>query len=71
MIENGVYSFGWNKYGQLGLGFTYDEKWHGTCDEVIHQCTPRLISSLKNEKIKNVFCGWNYTIPTGGRCIFD
>jgi alpha-tubulin suppressor-like RCC1 family protein len=43
--ENGVYSFGRNHEGQLGLGNT------------TNQTTPQLISTLKNEKIKNVVCG--------------
>jgi alpha-tubulin suppressor-like RCC1 family protein len=47
--ENGVYSFGNNSYGQLGLGNTNN------------QTTPQLISTLKNKKIKNVVCGGQHT----------
>jgi alpha-tubulin suppressor-like RCC1 family protein len=47
--ENGVYSFGNNSYGQLGLGNTVD------------QTTPQLISTLKNKKIKNAVCGGQHT----------
>jgi Mg2+ and Co2+ transporter CorA len=53
-----VYSFGQNNYGQLGLGKT------------THQNTPQLISSLKNEKIKNVVCGYCHTIITTGNLEF-
>jgi alpha-tubulin suppressor-like RCC1 family protein len=53
-----VYSFGDNSYGQLGLGNT---------DE---QSTPQLISSLQNEKIKNVVCGAHHTIITTGIFMF-
>jgi E3 ubiquitin-protein ligase HERC4 len=54
-IENGVYSFGRNCYGQLGLGTTYNET------------KPQLITSLKNEKVKNVFCGGSHTIILTGK----
>jgi alpha-tubulin suppressor-like RCC1 family protein len=56
--ENGVYSFGWNNYGQLGLGNTID------------QTTPQLISTLKNEKIKNVVCGHQHSIIITGKFKF-
>jgi alpha-tubulin suppressor-like RCC1 family protein len=43
-VETGIYSFGMNAFGQLGIGNKKD------------QYTPQLISSLKNEKIKNIAC---------------
>jgi uncharacterized Zn-finger protein len=53
-IESGVYSFGHNEEGQLGLGNTTD------------QSTPQIIPFFKNEKIKNVSCGYCHTIITTG-----
>jgi alpha-tubulin suppressor-like RCC1 family protein len=53
--ESGVYSFGRNSYGQLGLGNTID------------QTTPQLISTLKNEKIINVVCGHQHNIIITGK----
>jgi alpha-tubulin suppressor-like RCC1 family protein len=49
-----VYSFGDNSKGQLGLGNT------------TNQNIPQLVTSMKNEKIKNVVCGYYYTIITTG-----
>jgi alpha-tubulin suppressor-like RCC1 family protein len=57
--ENGVYSFGWNKFGQLGLGNTTD------------QTTPQLISTLRNEKIINAMCGGTHSIVITGKFKFD
>jgi alpha-tubulin suppressor-like RCC1 family protein len=57
-IINEIYSFGWNHCGQLGLGNTID------------QSTPQLISTLKNEKIKNVVCGNHYSIIITGNLNF-
>jgi alpha-tubulin suppressor-like RCC1 family protein len=57
--ENGVYSFGNNSYGQLGLGNT------------TNQTTPQLISTLKNEKIKNVVCGYYHSIIITGKFKFN
>jgi alpha-tubulin suppressor-like RCC1 family protein len=57
-IESGVYSFGYNSDGQLGLGNT------------TKQSTPQLISTLKNEKIKNVVCGSDNTFIITGKLIF-
>jgi hypothetical protein len=54
-----IYSFGWNNCGQLGLGNTID------------QTTPQLISALKNEKIKNVVCGYQHSIIITGKFKFD
>jgi alpha-tubulin suppressor-like RCC1 family protein len=56
--ENGVYSFGRNHEGQLGLGNT------------TNQTTPQLISTLKNEKIKNVVCGGEHSIIITGKFKF-
>jgi hypothetical protein len=57
--ENGVYSFGYNVYGELGLGNTIDQK------------IPQLISSLRNEKIKKIVCGGHHTlIWTGNLFLF-
>jgi alpha-tubulin suppressor-like RCC1 family protein len=58
--ENGLYSFGNNRSGQLGIGNTVD------------QSTPTLVSFLKNEKIKSVVCGGHHTIIwTGNLILFE
>ncbi|KAK4342867.1 hypothetical protein RND71_038683 [Anisodus tanguticus] len=44
--DSKVYSWGWNKYGQLGLGDTVDH--NDPCEVPIDDCTP-----------KNVACGWS------------
>jgi alpha-tubulin suppressor-like RCC1 family protein len=54
----GVYSFGYNTFGQLGLGNT------------INPSTPQLISSLENEKIKNFVCGSSHAIFCTSNLIF-
>jgi alpha-tubulin suppressor-like RCC1 family protein len=56
--ENGVYSFGRNSYGQLGLGNTTD------------QSTPQLILTLKNERIINAVCGGTHSIVITGKFKF-
>jgi alpha-tubulin suppressor-like RCC1 family protein len=56
--EKGVYSFGLNNRGQLGLGNTNN------------QTTPQLISTLNNKKIKNVVCGVEHTIIITGKFKF-
>jgi alpha-tubulin suppressor-like RCC1 family protein len=48
-IENGVYSFGLNNCGQLGL------------ENTTKQTTPQLVSALKNETIKNFVCGGQHS----------
>jgi alpha-tubulin suppressor-like RCC1 family protein len=53
-----IYSFGRNCEGELGLGNT------------TNQSIPKLISFLKNKKIKNVSCGRYHTIITTGNLIF-
>src|SRR5690349_17347399 len=46
LSEDGlIYSFGFNQFGQLGLG-NFD-----------NQSTPQLIRSLENIRIKNISCG--------------
>jgi alpha-tubulin suppressor-like RCC1 family protein len=57
--ETGVYCFGLNEVGQLGLGNT------------INQTTPQLMTSLKNEKIKNIACGDVHTIINTGNSIIQ
>ncbi|XP_060202019.1 ultraviolet-B receptor UVR8-like isoform X2 [Lycium barbarum] len=47
--DSKVYSWGWNKYGQLGLGDTVDR--NDPCEVPIDDCTP-----------KNVACGWWHTL---------
>jgi hypothetical protein len=53
-----IYACGCNAYGQLGLGNT------------TKQSTPQLISPLKYERIKNVVCGFQYTMVTTGKFLF-
>jgi alpha-tubulin suppressor-like RCC1 family protein len=57
-IENGVYTFGSNNCGQLGL------------ENTTKQTTPQLISTLKNEKIKNVVCGGQHSMIITGKFKF-
>ncbi|XP_019250462.1 PREDICTED: ultraviolet-B receptor UVR8-like isoform X3 [Nicotiana attenuata] len=47
--DSKVYSWGWNKYGQLGLSDTIDR--NNPCEVPIDDCTP-----------KNVACGWWHTL---------
>ncbi|KAL3357985.1 hypothetical protein AABB24_015222 [Solanum stoloniferum] len=47
--DSKIYSWGWNKYGQLGLGDTIDR--NDPCEVPTDDCTP-----------KNVACGWWHTL---------
>ncbi|XP_055812475.1 ultraviolet-B receptor UVR8-like isoform X2 [Solanum dulcamara] len=47
--DSKIYSWGWNKYGQLGLGDTIDR--NDPFEVPIDDCTP-----------KNVACGWWHTL---------
>ncbi|XP_015086597.1 ultraviolet-B receptor UVR8 isoform X3 [Solanum pennellii] len=47
--DSKIYSWGWNKYGQLGLGDTIDR--NDPCEVPTDYCTP-----------KNVACGWWHTL---------
>ncbi|CAN4116052.1 unnamed protein product [Withania somnifera] len=47
--DSKIYSWGWNKYGQLGLGDTVDR--NDPCEIPIHDCTP-----------KSIACGWWHTL---------
>jgi alpha-tubulin suppressor-like RCC1 family protein len=55
--ENGLYSFGNNGGGQLGI------------ENTVVQSTPTLVSFLKNEKIKSIVCGGHHTIIWTGNLI--
>ncbi|KAJ8747149.1 hypothetical protein K2173_001706 [Erythroxylum novogranatense] len=51
LTENGeVFSWGWNKYGQLGLGDTMDRN------------MPSQVGLLEGCQPKNVACGWWHTL---------
>ena len=55
-LENDeIYSFGWNDYGQLGIG------------NEINQSKPQLISFFKNTKINFISCGNNHSIVSTGK----
>jgi RCC1 and BTB domain-containing protein len=58
MIESGIYAFGRNNEGQLGL------------ENKIEQLTPQLISSLKKETIKKIACGYGHTMIITGNFYF-
>ena len=45
-----VYTWGWNKHGQLGLGDTHD------------RLVPSMVSRLSKRTIKQVACGWRHTL---------
>ncbi|KAL3327403.1 hypothetical protein AABB24_035202 [Solanum stoloniferum] len=47
--DSKIYSWGWNKYGQLGLGDTIDR--NDPCEVPTDDCMP-----------KNVACGWWHTL---------
>ncbi|XP_016542341.1 ultraviolet-B receptor UVR8 isoform X3 [Capsicum annuum] len=47
--DSKIYSWGWNKYGQLGLGDTVDR--NDPCEVSIDDCRP-----------KDVACGWWHTL---------
>lgn len=50
LTEDGkIFSWGWNKYGQLGLGDTVDRN------------IPALVP-LKDHRPRNVTCGWWHTL---------
>ncbi|EKX45021.1 hypothetical protein GUITHDRAFT_71654 [Guillardia theta CCMP2712] len=49
--EGDVWSFGWNMYGQLGLGLQYD-----------HTRTPQLLESLRGPKLQDVACGGQHAV---------
>ncbi|KAK4359277.1 hypothetical protein RND71_021506 [Anisodus tanguticus] len=53
--DSKVYSWGWNKYGQLGLGDTVDR--NDPCEVPIDDCRP-----------KNVACGWWHTLLLADSC---
>ncbi|KAJ8747117.1 hypothetical protein K2173_008916 [Erythroxylum novogranatense] len=54
LTENGeVFSWGWNKYGQLGLGDTMDRN------------MPSQVGLLEGCQPKNVACGWWHTLLLG------
>lgn len=58
LSEKGVlYAFGNNLYGQLGI------------NSKISQNLPVPVSFFRNQKIKNVFCGINYSLVQIGRCL--
>lgn len=48
--EGNVYSWGWNKFGQLGHGDTEDRN------------APSLIQALVGQKVSTVACGWRHAI---------
>ena len=55
-LENDeIYSFGYNNYGQLGIG------------NKINQFKPELISSFKNMKINFISCGAMHSIVSTGK----
>ncbi|KAG6551955.1 hypothetical protein Mapa_006572 [Marchantia paleacea] len=45
-----LYGWGWNKFGQVGVGNTDD------------QTSPQLVKNLAEEKVKQVSCGWRHTV---------
>ena len=49
---SGVWAWGWNKFGQLGLGRTADV------------CTPTAVEALSGEgaRMELVSCGWKHTL---------
>ena len=59
ILESGeVYSWGWNSYGQLGLGNNNN------------QSEPQLISSLNNKAIRISCGGYHTIILTGTTTLF-
>jgi alpha-tubulin suppressor-like RCC1 family protein len=59
MLENGLYPFGYGSSGQLGLGNTE------SVSLPVHA-----ITEMKNEKIKIVACGGEFTIVVTGKFNF-
>lgn len=51
--EGGVWAWGWNKFGQLGIGSTED------------QASPVAVSSLAGSPIAQLACGWRHTVAVG------
>ena len=45
-----VYTWGWNRHGQLGLGDTHD------------RLVPSAVTRLSKRTIKQIACGWRYTV---------
>ncbi len=45
-----LYAWGWNKFGQLGLGDTED------------RCSPTLVAGLAGQAVKLLACGWRHTV---------
>ncbi|GBG86585.1 hypothetical protein CBR_g41650 [Chara braunii] len=48
--EGKVYAWGWNRFGQIGIGNNID------------QCSPQLIQSLADMRVATVCCGWRHTV---------
>eukprot|EP00891_Asterochloris_glomerata_P007758 jgi/Astpho2/7758/Aster-07597 len=46
-----MYAWGWNKFGQLGLGRTVE-----------YVNAPRQIATLQNDRVKELSCGWRHTV---------
>jgi hypothetical protein len=55
-IEDYLYSFGRNNYGQLGIGNQID------------QSTPQIITTLQSIQIVQIACGSEHTLALTGIC---
>jgi alpha-tubulin suppressor-like RCC1 family protein len=54
-LENGsVWTWGYNKYGQLGLNHTENQN------------APQLVTALANKKVVSILCGAGHTIVVTG-----
>jgi alpha-tubulin suppressor-like RCC1 family protein len=58
LVEGLVYSFGFNEYGNLGLGDTTD------------RYEPTEITFFKNLEIENIYCGFNHCIAKSSNIYF-
>ncbi|KAJ7294853.1 hypothetical protein O6H91_Y228200 [Diphasiastrum complanatum] len=55
-----VYSWGWNKFGQLGVG------------DANNRCAPQLVQIPEDQIVMQVSCGWRHTVAiTDGYNVFS